>query len=139
MSFGSAPAHHGYVTTRELSVVVAPLANVGKVVDAATSSHITQIGDVSFDLADRRAAEHDALAAAVHDAREKAETLAAAGGVTLGRIRSIDAGAGFVAQPMFAAAGQFGRASAAPPPPTVIAPSGPIVVESSLTVRYEIK
>ena len=48
-----------------------------------------RIGDLSFGLLDRSGAEREANAAAMANAREQAETLAAAAGVKLGRIQEI--------------------------------------------------
>jgi len=71
-------SRYGYITTRSLSITVAPLENVGKVIDAATAVGVDQVGDVSFDLRDRQSAYAAALVAAMSDAKRTATTLAAA-------------------------------------------------------------
>lgn len=129
---------YGYVTTRELSVVVSPLDAAGKIVDAATAAGVTQIGDVGFELKDSHGAELAAIASAVRDAREKAQTMATAAGVTLGRVRSITSSSDYEPQPMPRMAARA-TSMAAAAPPTQIAPSGPMVVTATVTVTYDVK
>jgi uncharacterized protein YggE len=129
---------YGYVTSRSLSVEVTPLENAGKVVDAATASGVTQIGDVSFELKDRRGAYLAALAAAMNDARESAAAIAAAGGFHIIRIRSVTAAS---AQPIAPYPMAMKRAAFAPgaaEPPTDITPNGPIEVTAHVSVTYDI-
>lgn len=134
-------ARYGYITTRNIVVTVTPLENVGKAIDAATASGVEQVGDVSFDLRNRKAAYSAALVAAMNDAKSTALTLAGAGGFHLMHIRSVDAGAQTLPiRPL-----EFGmmRAAvsmpAATPPPTDIQPSGPISVSAQVRVTYEIR
>lgn len=68
----------GYLARNAIEVRLDDLNRVGEIVDLGTASGATSVGDVRFDLKDRRAAEREALAAAVADARAKAETIAKA-------------------------------------------------------------
>ncbi len=133
-------SRYGYITTRSLSITVAPLENVGKVIDAATAVGVDQVGDVSFDLRDRQSAYAAALVAAMSDAKRTATTLAAAAGLRLGRIRTVSAGSqGVPVRPLGIDLALRSAVAAAPPsPPTDIAPNGPISVTAQVHVTYEV-
>ena len=128
---------YGYITSRSLSVLVTPLENAGKVVDAATAAGVTQIGDVGFELKDRHAAFLAALAAAMRDARATAAALAAAGDFRIARIRNVASTDERPLQPYPAVM----RAAALAPAgaPTEIVPGGPIDVTAHVTVTYDIR
>jgi len=133
-------AHYGFVTTRALDVTVDRIENAGKVVDLATSAGVTSVDGVSFDLKDRKGAYQQALVAALKDAQGSAEALAAGGNLRLVRIARIAVNS---SEPGPIAFGQF-RGYAAPmaaatPPPTSIAPNGPIDVTAHVEVTYEIR
>ncbi len=135
-------ARYGYVTTRNLTITATPLENVGKVIDAATASGVDQVGDVSFDLRDRKGAYAAALVAAMNDAKSTASVLANAGPFHIVRIRAVQTG--YEPGPIrpLALGAQFRVAAAAPaptPPPTEIAPNGPITVSAQVTVTYDIR
>ena len=131
---------YGYVTTRNLSIIVAPLENVGKVVDASTASGASDIGNVSFELKDPHAAYVAALAAAMSDAKRTATTLEGSGGFHIVRIRHIEVGADFgLPRPLEGVMMRAAPAAAAAPPPTEIGPNGPITTTARVTVTYEIR
>ncbi len=131
---------YGYITTRSLSITVTPLELVGKVIDAATAVGVDQVGDVSFDLRDRQSAYAAALVAAMNDARRTATTLAAAGGLHLGRICTISAGSQAAPIRPLGFDGVLRSVAAAPtPPPTDIQPNGPISVTAQLRVTYDLR
>ncbi len=131
---------YGYITTRNLSITVTPLENVGKVIDAATAAGVDQVGDVSFDLRDRQGAYTAALVAAMNDAKRTASTLAAAAGLHLVRIRTISAGSQAAPiRPMPFDIAMRSAVAAAPAPPTDIQPNGPISVTAQVRVTYEIR
>ncbi len=69
-----------YLARNAIEVRLDDLNRVGAVVDAATTSGATSIGDVRFDLKDRTAAQREALSAAVADARARADAIATAAG-----------------------------------------------------------
>ncbi len=131
-------ARYGYITTRNLSVLVTPLENVGKVVDAATASGVTEIGGVGFELKDRHAAYVTALAAAMVDAKATATAVASAGGFHIGRVRSVDVNAETPGGPLPLAL-RRGSPAASAEAPTEIAPNGPIDVAAHVRVTYEIR
>jgi hypothetical protein len=79
----------GYQMSNVISVHVRDLAKLADVIDQSVSAGATDVQGVAFDVADRAAAEQDARTAAVRDARARADTLAAAAGVTITGVASI--------------------------------------------------
>lgn len=78
-----------YQVTNMLSVRVRELDKVGEVIDRAVSLGVNQGGSIAFTNDDPDAALAEARKRAVADARGKAETLAEASGVALGRVIEI--------------------------------------------------
>jgi hypothetical protein len=78
----------GYRVSNRLTVTVTDLSRVGAVVDAAIAAGATNVFDVSFTAQDVSSVKAEALRRAVADARAKAEAIAAALGVKLGRVLS---------------------------------------------------
>jgi uncharacterized protein YggE len=79
----------GYQASQSLAVTVRHLDQTGAIIDAAVNAGANQVGGVSFSLADPSSATAKARAAAVADAKQRAQTLAQAAGVTLGAPVSI--------------------------------------------------
>ena len=79
----------GYALTNTVSVTVRDLERVGDVIDGALTSGATTLDGVSFRVADPAPVQRQAREIAVADARARAETLAAAGGVRLGAVVAI--------------------------------------------------
>lgn len=133
---------YGYITTRSLSITIAPLGLVGKVIDTATGAGVTDIGDVSFDLKDRHAAYLGALGAAMADAKQQAQTLSSAGGFHLVEIRTVSTSYNAGPLPVRFEMAQMRMAenvAPAPATPTEITSSGPIDVGARVTVTYVIR
>ncbi len=92
----------------------------------------------------RPTAQHDALLAALADARSQAEAIASATHVTIDGVLSVSASQSpYLVYPMGieAPAGGGTTPGAAAPdiqPPTAIAPQGPTMVTASVTVAYSI-
>ena len=72
-----------------MSVTVRDLDKVSDVLDQGVRAGATSVDGVSFDVADRAAAEADAREAAVADAKAKAESLASGLGVTIQGVASV--------------------------------------------------
>ncbi len=134
-------SRYGYITTRNLSVTVRPVENVGKVIDAATASGVDQVGDVSFDLRDRKGVYAAALTAAMNDAKSTATVLASAGRFSIVRIQNVRTGfeQGPIRPVAFGAQMRAATSLAEPSPPTDITPNGPISVSAQVTVTYLIR
>jgi uncharacterized protein YggE len=98
------PTISGYVANNMLTIRVRQLDGLGSVLDAAVADGANTLNGLSFGLADPEPALNEARKEAVQDARARAELLATAAGVKLGRILSIsEAGAAPDPMPMFRA------------------------------------
>ena len=120
----------GYTASNQLSVRVRDVSKLGAVLDAAIADGANTLNGISFELSAPRPVLDQARKAAVEDARTRAELIAAAAGVKLGRVLSITEGGGYgVPVPMF-------KADAASAPVPIEA--GEIGMTASMTVSYEI-
>ena len=79
----------GYRVTNELDVSTARLELAGRLLTLAQRAGANQIGGLQFSLADPEEVRQQAIDAATARARQRARTLAAAAGVTLGPVRSL--------------------------------------------------
>jgi uncharacterized protein YggE len=123
----------GYQVSNQVSVVVDDLTKLGTALDALVRSGANQLGEVSFSIANPKPLAERARAAAVADAMTKAKTLAAAAGVNLGPLLSLQEGTAFRPGPVFAQA----RAALAPAPPPIAA--GEQSVSVNVTMTYGIQ
>jgi uncharacterized protein YggE len=79
----------GYQLQNTVSVTVRDLSKISDVLDDSVISGATTVNGISFDVADRTAAEANARTAAMVDAKAKADTLAGAAGVAITGVASI--------------------------------------------------
>jgi len=79
----------GYRVVNGVAVTVKQLDRVGKVLDGVVAAGATRVDGVSFSIADQTALQSQARASAVKQARGRAEELAKAAGVSLGKVTSI--------------------------------------------------
>jgi uncharacterized protein YggE len=93
----------GYTATNSVTVTIRKIADAGDVVDAAVGAGANQVYGPNLIASDQDAAYRKALAAAVAEARTKAESLARTAGVSLGRVTAISESAESP-QPVFATA-----------------------------------
>ncbi|HEV8687508.1 MAG TPA: SIMPL domain-containing protein [Gaiellaceae bacterium] len=84
----------GYTASNTVTAIVRKLDDAGDVIDAAVAAGANQVSGPNLLASDQTAAYNAALKAAVAEARAKAQTLATAAGVTLGRITTIAEGSG---------------------------------------------
>lgn len=103
-----------YQVTNTLSVRVRDLVKTGEILDKAVSLGVNQGGNIVFANDDPSATITEARKKAVAEATAKANTLAEAAGVTLGRVIEIT-DQNFAAQPMPIEAKAFDRALSAVP------------------------
>jgi uncharacterized protein YggE len=92
----------GYSANNSVLVTIRGLSHAGKVLDAASNAGANQVDGPSLSRSDRETLEKKALGDAVGDARTKAEALAKAAGVSLGRVTAITEGSSGGMQPYFA-------------------------------------
>lgn len=79
----------GFQATNSVVIRVRDLSRLGEFMRRGVQEGAGRLGDLSFGLLDRSAAEREANTAAMAHAREQAETLAKAAGVKLGAIQEI--------------------------------------------------
>ena len=79
-----------YMVDNTVYVVVRNLDGLGDLLDSAISAGANSINSIQFDVADKTNALKEARAKAVEDAKAQANELAAAAGVTLGDLQSIN-------------------------------------------------
>jgi uncharacterized protein len=79
----------GYVAQNSVSAVIRDLAKAGAVIDAAVGAGANQVSGPSLSRGDQDELYRQALRAAVADARSRAQVLADAANVTLGRVTAI--------------------------------------------------
>ena len=82
----------GYQASNQIDVTVRDLSKVGRVIDAAVGAGANLTNGITFQLSDQNQGVNQALADAVKNARDKAETLAAAGNASLGDVVTIQEG-----------------------------------------------
>lgn len=78
----------GYNASTNLSIKVRNIDKVNEVIDTAAEKGANVIGNISFDVDDRKKAEDEARKEAVEEAKRKAEEAARAAGFRLGKIVS---------------------------------------------------
>ena len=89
----------GYTLDQNLQVKIRKLEQVEEVLDAGVESGSNQIGQLSFEIDDPSALKQQAREKAFTTAREKAEQMAKAAGVKLGRVVTFSEGGGYYPQP----------------------------------------
>ena len=118
-----------YVTTHEIS-------KLGDLLDATVSAGANSVNSIQFDVADKTAATKQARDAAVKDARTQAEELAAAAGLSLGNVHSVDF-YNTVPGPVISAYGKGGGGGGAEA--AVPIQSGQLTLTVTVNMSYEIK
>lgn len=133
---GGKPQIIGYSANNTVEVTMTDLTQVGKVLDLATQSGANTINRLLFTLKDSRAARAQALREATLEARSHAEAMAAAAGVKIVRVLSIDEGRQDVIHPRAEDAVMM-RATAAQAPTPV--ESGTVEVRAFVTLTVEVQ
>ena len=79
---------NGFTVSQNLEINVKPIEKINKVIDIATSDGANIVNQASFGFSDelKKKLENQAREEAVKDARTKAESLAQAAGIRLGRV-----------------------------------------------------
>jgi len=129
---GGAQRITGYQVSNTVTVMVVGLDKVGPALDALVAAGSNQIDGPNFSIADPKPLLTKAREEAVKDATARAQTLAAAAGVTLGPILSIGEGGADYAPPQ-----PMGRLLMSAKAPTPIA-SGEESVSANVSITWEI-
>ncbi|MCS0501639.1 SIMPL domain-containing protein [Ancylobacter mangrovi] len=123
----------GYEVRNMVTVRLRDLSKLGDLLDQVVTSGANQITGIAFSIADPTALEDAARVGAVNDARHRAETVAAAAGLRLVRIVSLNSEGGMPPMPRMAAAPMMMKADSVP------VEAGETEIRSSVTIVYEIE
>ena len=104
----------GYTADNSVLVTIHGLSSAGKVLDAASNAGANQVYGPTLSRSDADELQAKALREAVGDAQRKAEALAAAAGVSLGRVTAITEGFSAGAEPYYADNLRLAKSSDAP-------------------------
>jgi uncharacterized protein YggE len=115
---------------------VRDIESVGTVVDAVTAAGATNINGITFRVDDPTAAEAEARAAAVADARSKADQLAAAADVTIIGVLTMSESGAQAPQPIFMERAAFDTMAAGAAETPVM--PGQVELSINVFVQYEI-
>lgn len=97
---GGKPQIASYSLNQNVRVKIRDLSKVEAVIDGAVQAGVNQTGQLSFEIDDDSDQQREARAEAFADARKKAEEMATAAGVRLGRVVSFYETSGFGQPPM---------------------------------------
>ena len=96
-----APKIDGYEARNTVSAKTYNLDDVGAMLDALVKAGVNNINGVQFSIKDSKSARDKAREDAIREAREKAESMASAAGVKLGKLKSLsESGGNFRPQPV---------------------------------------
>jgi uncharacterized protein YggE len=127
----------GYRAQNSVKVTLKDAPTVAKVLAASVETGVTQVSGPDWRLRDDSQAVNDALKQAVAHARAQAETLAAAGGVSIGDVISIAEGSVQLPVPIYSLSGGAATDSGKVAPPAVS--SGTLDVTATVTITYALK
>ncbi len=130
---GGQPEIAGYTASNTVQVKLSDLAQVGKVIDAATQSGANNINALRFTLKDEQAVRAQALAEAATKARAKANAIASALGLKIQRVLLIEEGGAVIPPPVPLYTARAEAASVATP-----VEAGTIDVRATVTLTVEI-
>lgn len=125
----------GYTATQNLEVKVKPTEKINKVIDSITKDGANLVGGINFTFSDEmlEKLENKAREEAINNAKKKAQNLANASGIRLGKIVNVIETSNFPRfTPMMAGAIEKTDTSQ----PTNVAP-GENTVSVSITIYYE--
>lgn len=128
------PSIVGYRAVNTVSVTLSDLEKIGPVIDRSIAAGANRIDGVDLRLEDDTEAKRKALAAAVADARGKAEVIAEALGERLGSIVEVNEG-GVSAPPIVYREAAMARSADAGTPVA----TGSLSVRASVTLRYRLE
>lgn len=131
------PSIVGYTLTQEVSVKVRDIAKVASILGGLPERGINQIGSIMFDVDDPERSLGEARTEAFQKAREKAEIMASAAGVKLGRVVSFGESMGGYPMPYYDRTLGAGVAEATKAAPSI--EPGTREVTVNVNIVYEIR
>jgi uncharacterized protein YggE len=133
------PQLSGYSLEQGITVKVRDLTKVDDVLDESTKTGANQVGQLTFDIDDASSIKKEARTVAFTKAKEKAQEMASAAGVSLGRVVTFSEGYQQAPVPMYAnyAMDMKMESAGAGPAPSIEPGSKELIVDVSVT--YEIQ
>lgn len=127
----------GYTVNASLSVTVRNIDQINQVIDSSTTAGANNVSGIQFTVDDARQKEllKEARESAIKEAKDKAETLAAAAGLSLGRIVNVQESQPNLIRPMMFDTKAVGLGAGATPS-TEVQP-GSTDITSSVILSYE--
>jgi uncharacterized protein len=126
----------GYLVSRQVQVELRDLEKLGTLMERAVSAGANQVGGASLDSTRRKELERQAMALAVQDARQNAETLARAAGAELGAVRTLNASSSPPQMPMYRMVAAD-MPDAAPPPESTYQ-AGDMTFTARVSAEYDL-
>jgi uncharacterized protein len=126
----------GYRINITLTIRVRQLEKINSVIDTATADGANTVGGIQLTVDDTKQKEllRQARQQAINEAKEKAGSLAAAAGITLGRVVNVQEGASSAPRPMYMAAEKIGMGGGAA---DTNIQAGSTDITSHITLSYE--
>ncbi|MGC8958720.1 MAG: SIMPL domain-containing protein [Chloroflexia bacterium] len=124
-----------YHIVHTVRLTVRDLGKVGALLAAVVEAGANTVNEVTYSVADPEALVARARQKAIADAQKKAEEMAAALDLSLGKVLSVSESGGWVPGPVYKAAGGGYEAAAVPLVPL---PAGTFSVSVSVVVVYEL-
>ncbi len=132
------PRIDGYNLTQQIHVKVRKLEIVEDVLDGGIAAGANQVGQLSFDIDDSSQLKKEARQRAFTTAKEKAQEMANAAGVRLGRVITFSEGTGYQ-PPMFANYEMKAMDAAGSAMPEAAIEPGSKELNLTVSVTYEIE
>ncbi len=127
----------GFEASESIEVTVRKIDDVGTIVTRATAVGANQVGGLQFTVDNPEQLQQELQVAAIKDARVKAEQLADALGVRLGKVKNFSASGATPPGPIMPLYAQSDQALEKAPDLPI--PSGSETLTSDVTITYELK
>ncbi|MCE5324429.1 SIMPL domain-containing protein [bacterium] len=127
----SPPMTVGYNVSNRVRLTIRDMTQVGSIIDIGVKAGANNVQGIDFSIEDDTTLCRQALSNAVAQAKSKANSMAEAAGVKLGRLISMSEAGGYTPRPMLAG---LAKSEAAPTP---VIP-GELTVTASVTMVYAI-
>jgi uncharacterized protein YggE len=126
----------GYTVSSDLVVTIRNIDKINSIIDNATQSGLNMVGGIDFGLSDAKQKEvsQEARENAVKIAKEKAESLAKAGGLRLGRIINVEESSNDAIQPIMF---KSSEANGAPADTQTHVQPGSTDIVTTISLSYE--
>ena len=128
----------GYTVSQNLEIKVTPMDKINQVIDTATSGGANLVGGINFTFSDQlqKSLEDKATQEAVDNAKNKAQNLAGASGISLGKIVNVVESSNFPRPIMMGGGAAVNSTAEQTAPPTNVTP-GQNTVTVDVVIYYE--